>query len=200
MPPLTRRALIASLATLPAAALPAPARAAPTRYILQADRSEVGFVYTLAGVATKGSMPVKAAEVIIDPQTLARSSIDVMVDVTRARAGMIFATEALKAPSVLDARTHPTIRFRSTRVRLGGQGRLSEGAQIEGQMTIKGTTRPVTLAAALYRRAGSAPGDLSQLSFQVKGRLKRSDFGATGYADLVRDEIDLDIVARVIRA
>ncbi|PTX56792.1 polyisoprenoid-binding protein YceI [Litoreibacter ponti] len=200
MPQLTRRALIAGLAVLPVAAHPLAAGAAPMRYALLAAQSEVGFVYTLAGVATKGSMPVKSAKVIIDPEALQRSSIDVVVDVTRARAGMIFATEALKAASVLDARRHPTIRFRSTAVRLGGQGRLSDGAKIDGALTIRGVTKPVTLNAALFRRAGSDPGDLSRLSFRVKGQVRRSDFGANGYADLVRDEIDLDIIARVALA
>jgi len=198
MTTLTRRTLLAGLAALPIA--PHAAFAAPTRYDLQANRSTVGFVYRLSGVATKGSMPVKSAKVMIDTDALARSSIDVTVDVRRAKAGLIFATEALKAPSVLDARAHPTIRFRSTAIRLGGQGRLSDGAKIDGQLTIRGVTKPVTLNASLFRQAGSAAGDLSRLSFRVNGRVSRSAFGATGYSDLVQDAIDLDITARVTRA
>lgn len=192
---LTRRTVIAGLAALPLAA-----HAKPTRYNLQADRSTVGFIYRLAGVATKGSMPVKSAVVVIDPDALTRSTIDVSVDVRRAKAGMIFATEALKAPSVLDAKGHPTIRFRSTAIRLNGQGRLSDGAKIDGQLTIKGVTKPVTLDVALFRQVGTEAGDLSRLSFQVKGRVSRSAFRASGYGDLVQDAIDLDITARVIRA
>lgn len=199
MPHLTRRAALAGLAALPLAA-PTIAHAAPLAYKLQVDRSTVGFIYRLSGVATKGSMPVRSAQVIIDPDALARSSIDVSVDVRRARAGMIFATEALKAPSVLNAQDHPTIRFRSTAIQLGGQGRLSDGAKIDGDLTIKGVTRPVTLSAALYRQAGTEAGDLRRLSFQVKGRISRAAFGATGYANLVQDEIDLDITALVVRA
>lgn len=192
-----RRSLFMALAALPFATA---AFGAPVRYALQAKRSSVGFVYQLSGDASKGSMPVRRADVAIDFDNLARSTIDVEVDVRRAKTGFIFATEALKAKSVLDAKNHPTIRFRSTKIRLGGRGSLSDGAQIDGLLTIKGTTKPVTLQAALFRQAGTKEGDLSRLSFQVKGRVSRAAFGATGYADLVADAIDLDIVARVSRA
>lgn len=172
--------------------------AAPQRYELEAQKSQVGFIYRLSGQPTRGEMPVRAADIRIDFDSLTRSTVDVTVDAARAKAGMIFATEALKAPSVLDVRTHPTIRFVSNRVRLKGNG-LAEGALIDGTITIRGVTRPITLDANLYRQRGTEAGDLSRLSFRLTGRVSRSEFGATGYGDLVRDDIDLDIVARIKR-
>ncbi|TDT75160.1 polyisoprenoid-binding protein YceI [Litoreibacter halocynthiae] len=197
MTQLTRRAFSTALAMIP---LAHAAHAVAVPYALQARRSTVGFIYRLSGQASKGSMPVKRASVVIDFDALQRSSIDVEVDVRGARTGLIFATEALKAASVLDAKAHPTIRFRSTAIRLNGKGRLSDGAEIDGLLTIKGITKTVILRAALFRQAGTQAGDLSQLSFQLKGRISRAAFGAAGFADLVADEIDLDIVARVRRA
>jgi len=194
---LTRRTFVASLAAL---SFSRAANGAPMQYVLQADRSTVGFIYRLSGQAAKGSMPVKRATVAIDFNALSQSSIDVEVDVRRAKTGLIFATEALKAVSVLNARAHPSIRFQSTKIRLNGRGRLSDGAEIDGLLTIKGTTKPVTLKAALFRQAGTQAGDLSQLSFQVRGRVSRAAFGVTGYANLVEDGIDLEIIARVKRA
>lgn len=191
---LNRRACVLGLVTLPLS----PLLAAPTAYELQKNRSKVGFVYTLLGTATQGTMPIQSADVIIDPEALERSSIDVSVDASKAKAGLIFATEALKSPTVLDVKRHPTIRFKSRRIRLSGQG-FSAGAQIDGDLTVKGQTRPVTLAAQLFRQAGTQAGDLSQLSFRVSGRLSRNAFGASGYADLVADDVSLDITARVKR-
>ncbi|MFG5381819.1 YceI family protein [Yoonia sp. R2-816] len=180
--------------------LPLGSFAAPINYALQADRSEVGFVYTLSGANNRGSMPVRSANIVIDLQQFANSSADVTLDVSRARTGLIFATEALKAASVLDARGHPTIRFQSTAVRANNPRNLSEGGQIDGLLTIKGVTRPVTLNAAVFRQRGAPDGDLSQLSFRISGAVKRSDFGATGYSDIVADTINIDIAARVIAA
>lgn len=172
--------------------------AAPLDYTLQPQKSEVGFIYRLSGAPTKGQMPVQAAAIAIDFDNLTNSRVDVTVDVRRAKAGLIFATEALKARSVLNAKDFPTIRFVSTRIRLKGSG-ISDGARIDGRLTIRGVTRPVTLDANLYRQRGTEAGDRSRLSFRLTGAVNRSDFGATGYADLVRDQIDLDIVARISR-
>ncbi len=179
---------------------PLASLAAPASYNLQSDRSEVGFVYTLSGAQNRGSMPVRAAQITIDLDQFSNSSADVTVDVTRARTGLIFATEALKAGSVLNASAHPTIRFQSTAIRPDNPRNLSAGGKIDGLLTIRGVTRPVTLNAAVFRQQGTADGDLSQLSFRISGAVRRSDFGATGYSDLVNDVIQLDIAARVVRA
>lgn len=192
--------LIAAVTALALLCLPVSAAADPTPYRLQADRSEVGFVFNLSGADNRGTMPVRSANIVIDFDSFGNSSADVTVDVSRARTGLIFATEALKAGSVLNARAHPTIRFQSTAIRPNDPRNLSAGGKIDGNLTIRGVTRPVTLDAALFRQQGSAEGNLSQLSFRISGTVRRSDFGATGYSDIVADQIRLDIAARVSAA
>ncbi len=177
--------------------IPTLSHAAPVAYNLQADRSEVGFVYTLTGAQNRGSMPVRAADITIDIAQFANSSVDVTLDVRRAQTGLVFATQALKAASVLDAQSYPTIRFQSTAIRPNDPRNLSAGGKIDGNLTIRGITRPVTLNAAVFRQQGTADGDLSQLSFRISGSVQRSAFGAAGYGDIVADEIQLDIAARV---
>ncbi len=190
-----RIAALAALLTLASATL---AAAAPLAYQLETAKSNVGFVYELNNTPTKGAMPVRAAKIAIDFDNLTNSSVDVTVNASRAKAGLIFATEALKAPSVLNTRAHPNIRFISNRIRLNGAS-INDGAKIDGTLTIRGVTRPVTLNAALFRQRGTDAGDLSRLSFRLTGAVNRSDFGASGYPDLVKDTIKLDIVARIKR-
>ena len=174
--------------------------AAPERYLLQTDRSEVGFIFQINGTANRGTMPVIAADISIDFDQFTNSQVDVTLDASGARTGLIFATEALKAASMLDVRNHPAIRFQSTAVRVADPRNLSQGGQIDGLLTIRGVTRPVTLNVALFRQEGTADGDLRQLSFRISGTIRRGDFNAAGYADMVADVIELDIAARVIRA
>lgn len=190
----TRRNLILFLAALPAA--PA-AFAAPRRYVLDAAASRVGFSIVLNGAEVKGEMPVARADIRIDTSNLAGSSADVTLDAAGARTGLIFATEAMKGPEVLDTARHPQIRFVSRRIRLGAGGRISEGASITGDLTLRGVTRRVTLAAELYRLPGSAPQDLEVLDVHLSGTLSRSAFGAAGYAGMVGDAVTLDIRARI---
>jgi len=177
--------------------LPLSAVAAPTAYALEAAKSKVGFVFKLNNTAAKGSIPIKSSTIQIDLDALQRSSIDVTLDVRKTRTGLFFATEALKGPSVLDAKKFDTIRFVSTGIRLSATGQLSGGAQITGDLTIRGITKPVTLNATLFRQRGTDAGDLSRLGFRLTGAVSRAAFGATGYSDLVDDRIQLDILARV---
>jgi polyisoprenoid-binding protein YceI len=93
---------------------------------------------------------------------------------------------------VLDAATHPQMTFESTSVI-----RTGEAAEVTGDLTIRGITRPVTLLAEVFRPQGSAAGDLSRLTVRLTGRVNRSDFGATGWSDLVGDEVRIVITARV---
>ncbi len=169
-----------------------PAHAAPERYALNADQSQVGFTYRLNDAHHHGTMPVKSADIWLDLARLPASRIDVTLDARGVRAGFIFATRAMKGASLLDTAHHPEIRFHATRI----VGDLS-GATITGMLTIRGITRQVTLHARLYRRHGTDPGDLDRLTVMLTGAVSRSAFGVTGYAGLVADEIGLRIIARI---
>jgi polyisoprenoid-binding protein YceI len=170
-----------------------PAHAAPTAYVLEPERSTVGFATDFGQQVITGRMPVTQANLTLDFDNAGNTTIDVVLDVSRARASFPFAAQALKGDTVLDAQTYPTIRFVSTRVRRDGQS-----ADVQGDLTIRGVTRPVTLQATIYRPEGQAAGDNSHLTVQMTGAVNRSDFGATGFADLVEDEVRLDIVARIV--
>ncbi|WP_241479067.1 YceI family protein [Leisingera sp. ANG-M1] len=182
-----------------AAALLAPQQpaAAPTPYRLDPEATQVRFTFLLSGQPQHGRIPVRDARIRIDPGNLIRSEANIILSASRARTGLIFATEALKSPSVLNTARFPEIRFRSTRVHLGPDGRLSGGARIDGDLTLRGITRPLTLQAALYRRPGTAPDDLRELEVHLSGRLSRAAFGAAGYPDLVADQVTLAIKARL---
>lgn len=190
----SRRSLMFSaLATLALAPMRAGAETLP--YRLRPEDAEIGFTFTVGDVAVKGRAPLRSADILVDTTDLTRSTANVTADVTRARTGMIIATQTLKSADILDADRFPTAQFSSTRVRLGSNGRISEGARISGNLTLRGVTRPIQLNAALSRPAGTAPDDLRRLSIQLTGSLSRRDFGIVAYPDLVKDAVRLDIRA-----
>lgn len=169
-----------------------PALAAPVAYALDPAESRVGFIWYFGNDEVTGQMPVSAADIVIDFDQASRSRVSVTLDIARASAGNPLADPAMKGPKVLWAEKFPTITFQSTRVRARG-----DGAVIEGNLTLRGVTRPVALDAQLFRRQGSAEGDRSRLTFFLQTTISRSAFGADGFADLVADRVRLDIVARI---
>lgn len=168
------------------------AQAAPETYRLDMARSTVGFGFDLQGIAAKGSMPVRAARMLIDLGDVSQSEVDVTLDASAARAGVIFVTQTMKGPEVLNVADYPVIQFRSTRI----TGDLS-GAIVEGNLTVRGITRPVRLNAGLYRQRGTDVTNLDKLTVQLTGTISRAAFGAGGFAGFVGDRIDLNIIARI---
>lgn len=188
-----RRTLLAmGLATFATSTL-----AAPTPYRLAGTGATITYTFTLNGAPIKGTLPVNRADLSVDPDNLAASAADVTADVRQAETGLIFATQALKSASVLDADSYPLARFQSTRTILGPGGRISNGATIEGRLTLRDVTRPVRFDAGLFRPQGTAPGDLSTLVVALTARINRNDFGASGYPDLVDPVVTIDIDAEI---
>lgn len=193
---LTRRTLIAGLFSLP---LASAAQTSLIPYVLAPKQTSVGFTFDLSGVSQSGTMPIRSANIQIDTNRLQNSRVDVVLGVADARTKLPFARGPMLGQSVLDADSHPTIRFTSTKIQLGPTGRISEGATVTGDLTVRGVTRPVTLMASLYRKPGSAADDLDALSIRLVGALNRHEFGASGYPDLVQETVGLNIRAEIIR-
>jgi polyisoprenoid-binding protein YceI len=83
-------------------------------------------------------------------------------------------------------------RFVSTSVVATGQR-----ARINGNLTLNGVTRPVTLDATFYG-AGKAPaqmGGKENVGFRATGTIKRSQFGLGFGTPMVGDDVKLEISA-----
>ncbi len=183
---------IAGLATTPASLW-----AANTGYALDLDATKVGFEFCINGIWQTGSMPIVSSSIDLNPNRLDATKVSVSLNAAAAKTGFILATRAMTGPEVLDVARFPTISFTSRRILLGPRGRLSGGAQIIGDLTLRGVTRPITLEAELYRPAGSAPDDLSRLDFNLSGSLSRATYGASGFPGLVKDTVRLTIRASI---
>ena len=189
---LIRLILATLLATPFATPFATPLAAAPVPYAIEAAKSSVGFETDFGPDKITGTMPVTRADLVLDFANAANSTVAVTLNIAGASASFPFASQALKGPKVLDAATFPDITFASTAVRPKG-----DGAEVTGNVTIRGVSRPMVLIAQIYRQDGFVEGDFSHLSVLLTGSVNRSDFGATGWADMVGDEVRLRILARI---
>jgi polyisoprenoid-binding protein YceI len=83
----------------------------------------------------------------------------------------------VKAPEFLDAAAHPEAAFTSTAVKLTGD----READVTGDLTFRGVTRPVTLRVRYNGGYGGHPMDAggARIGFSAEGTINRSDFGMT---------------------
>ncbi len=186
------RAYLPGLLAVLSVCAPAVADARPLHYLLDPAQSVVGFEVRMGESPLKGRMPVIAADMTLDFDRASASRVSVTLSPAGAEMGLPFATQAMKSPEVLDTRQHPEIRFESTKVTP-----TADGARIDGRITIRGVTRPVTLKAQIFRPEGSQPGARAELTIRLNGTISRKDFGAVGFGDMVGDRVLLDIRAHI---
>ena len=96
----------------------------------------------------------------------------------------------LATADLFDVAQFPTARFVSRSVSVRGNQ-----ATIVGDLTLRGVTKPLTLAARLHGTGANPMNKKQTVGFSATAKLKRSDFNL-GYAvPNVSDEVNLEITA-----
>jgi polyisoprenoid-binding protein YceI len=101
-------------------------------------------------------------------------------------------------PEFFDAERHPEITFRSTAVRLADD----DGADVDGELTIRGITRPVTARGQYAPPRPSSFGEIAGL--QLRTTLDRREFGFNWQMELPGGgnavgwdvQVDIDLLLR----
>ncbi|HLY84179.1 MAG TPA: YceI family protein [Acidimicrobiales bacterium] len=126
------------------------------------------------------------------------SWVEVTIDAASLDTTNDAADDSLKGERFLEVDKYPTLHFRSTKVRHVEANRW----QVEGDLTIKGVSRPITLDAAFEGAVPAARHDKAKMAFQARGEFDRRDYGIdfnlpipTGgwvVGNLVRIELDVE--------
>jgi len=95
----------------------------------------------------------------------------------------------------LDTARYPTATFQSTRVIFADDKPVA----IEGKLTLKGVTRPVTLTVTSFQAMPHPMLKKDAIGANAWTVVKRSDFNAGKYAPNVGDEVRIDIAIEAIR-
>ncbi len=162
--------------------------------------AEVGFVGRHFGLTRiRGRFVGVDATVVIAPD-LEQSSVEVVIDMASVDSGYVTRDDHLRSADFFDVAVHPTASYRSRSLTVDG-----DSARMEGELTIKGVTRPVALDVELLGAATEPSGD-ERLVFSARGRINREDWGLTWNVVLeagrllVSKEIVLEIEVELIRA
>lgn len=126
----------------------------------------------------------------IDPGNPAAAKVDITFPVADVSTTSEELDAHLQTEDFFDAASHPGIRFVSTGVTIDGGS-----AEISGDLTMHGVTKPVTLRAKLFGAATNPMNEKPSLGFMATTTIKRSDFGLTTYLPALGDEVKLALDA-----
>ena len=177
-------------------ALPAVTNAA--QFVIDKQHTDVRFSWDHLGLSRQsGKMADISGAVTFDPEKPEATTVKVSMPLAGLMTGVAALDQALlKTKDYFDAQSHPTIAFKSTAVRPTGD----KSAEMTGELTINGVTKPVTLAV-VWNFIGPHPlgavnptfsGQIAA-GFSARTQILRSDWGITRYIPLVSDEIRISI-------
>ena len=183
-----------SLAAALAAALVAPAIAAPQTYVVDSTHTFPRFSYSHFGYSTQlSSFKQTTGKVVFDAQAKT-GSVDISIDTRSVNTGFDDFNGHIQGEDFLDTAKFPTATFKSTRVVFEGDAPKS----IEGQLTIKGVTKPVTLSVTSFQAMPHPMLKKPALGANATTTIKRSEFNAGKFAPYVGDEVRIDIAIEAI--
>jgi len=171
-----------------------PSRVTGGSYQVDPGHTQVAFAYDHMGFSNNfGIISGPTGTLTLDPKNVAASKVSIEVPIANLRTGIQALDDHLMKPEFFDSAKFPKATFVSTGVKADGP----TSAEITGNLTIKGITKPVTLDADFYG-AGKAPamaGGKENVGFVATASVKRSDFNMGYGVPMVGDQIELKIVA-----
>jgi polyisoprenoid-binding protein YceI len=124
------------------------------------------------------------------------SKVDVTIRVDSLDSGHEGRDKILRGDKFFDAVKYPEMRYVSKNV----QFKSATDATVEGELTLHGVTRPVTLDVQHIACAIHPLFRVWACGFDASATIKRSDFGMTAYLPtIVGDEVAIEIAVEARR-
>lgn len=142
-------------------------------YNFDTSHSHVAFtVRHMVFSKVRGEFTKWSGSVAVDEGNPGASSVSVAIEVASIDTHEEKRDGHLRSADFFDADTHKQITFSSTKVEAAGKGKY----KLTGDLTIRGTTRPVTLDVEELGR-GKDPWGNERVGYSATGSIERSDFG-----------------------
>ena len=178
-----------------AASLSSAAFAAPETYIIDEKHTLPRFEYNHFGYSTQLSRFDKTSGKIILDRAAKTGSVDVTIDAKSVNTGYPLFNEHIQGEDFFDTAKYPTITFKSNNLKFDGDKLVA----VEGELTVKGVTKPVTLTVTSFQCMPHPMLKKDACGANATARIKRSEFNAGKYAPNVGDEVTLTIPVEAVK-
>jgi cytochrome b561/polyisoprenoid-binding protein YceI len=137
-----------------------------TEWSVTPQKSVVEFEASGSGYTTKGTFPRYKADIEFDPDTPDQTAIHVSFDMKSATAGVSDVDSVLRSAEYFNPDQFPTAEFVARGAKPTGKGSYV----LDGRLTLKGITKPVSLPFSMTIDAGTA-------TIKAETTINRMDFG-----------------------
>ncbi|MBN9366594.1 MAG: polyisoprenoid-binding protein [Comamonadaceae bacterium] len=184
-----------SAALLVSFAAAAPALAAPEVYNVEGTHTFPRFSYSHFGLSTQLSKFDKTTGTVTLDKAAKTGAVDITIDMTSVNTGFDVFNGHIQGEDFLDTAKYPTATFKSTKVAFEGDKPVA----IDGNLTIKGVTKPVTLKVTHFVNMPHPMLKKDAIGANATTTIKRTEFNAGKYAPNVGDEVTITVSLEAIK-
>ncbi|WP_194270557.1 YceI family protein [Glaciimonas soli] len=164
-------------------------------YKIDADHTATSFQYSRWGFSMQhGSFDNTSGFIEIDPDTKT-GTIDIDISTASVNTGSDAVNRTLRSSVFFDSKRHPDIRFISSRLIFDGDVLK----QVEGNLTIKGITHPVTLGVDHFNCGSILINGKRTCGANGALKILRSDYNLGRYVPFLSDAVTFSIVVAAIK-
>lgn len=174
---------------------PVVAQAAPETYLIDNSHTFPSFSYNHWGYSLQTSRFNKTSGKLVLDKVAKTGAVDVTIDMKSVDTGSDKFNEHIQSEDFLDTAQFPTATFKSSAVRFDGE----RPTAIEGSLTIKGVSKPVTLKISAFKAMLHPMLKKEALGANAVTTIKRSEFNAGKYAPNVGDEVTIQIAIEAVK-
>ncbi|MYN26718.1 MULTISPECIES: YceI family protein [Duganella] len=183
------------VALLIAAGFSLSAFAAADTFVSDANHTFSSFSYSHFGFSNQQSrFNNTTAKVTLD-RAAKTGSVEATIDAKSVDTGSKLFDGHIQGEQFLDTAKFPTITYKSTKVNFKGD----EPSTVEGNLTVKGVTKPVTLTITNFKCADHPMAKKLACGANATAKIKRTEFNAGAYAPNVGDDVTLTFAIEAIK-
>ena len=183
------------LAFIAAAGFSLAAVAAPETYVIDSTHTASRFEYSHFGYSTQQSRFDNTSGKIVIDRAAQTGSVDVVIDAKSVNTGYATFNNHIQGEDFLDTAKFPTITYKSSKLNFNGD----KLASVDGDLTIKGVTKPVTLTVTSFHCMPHPMVKKDACGANAVAKIKRTEFNAGKYAPYVGDDVTLTFAVESIK-
>jgi polyisoprenoid-binding protein YceI len=178
-----------------AASFASVAYAAPETYNIEPSHSLPRFEYSHLGYSQQLSRFDTISGTITLDRAAKSGSVVVTIDAKSVNTGSTLFNGHIQGEDFFDTAKFPSITFKSTAVKFDGE----KVASVDGNLTIKGVTKPVTLTVNSFLCMPHPMLKKDACGVTATTKVKRTDFNMGKYAPYVSDEVTLTLPVEAVK-
>ena len=165
------------------------------KYTLDSSHGYITFTYSHLGFSNpRVGFNSFDTELTLDSSKPENSVVEVTIDASSIDSRVAEFNEHLNGSDFFNTAEYPSITFKSTKVEVTGENTFD----VTGNLTILGTTKPVTLATTINKAANHPMRNVPTIGVSASTRLLRSEWGLGAYVPAVSDEVELSIEVELL--